>query len=103
MFSCFGHMIVVAVEEAFEPMLSDKRFQARRTEPECSAGACPPLPAPAGDKPLHYGAGYRHVTRTARGNAHLPRANLLRTVLPHEPLLDAPSPWTERRPGGEVR
>jgi len=62
-------------------MLSDKRFQARRTERKCSAGACPPLPAPAGDKPPHYRTGYQHVRGMTRGHAHLRRANFPRTVL----------------------
>ena len=62
-------------------MLCDNRFRARRTERKCSAGACPPLPAPAGDKPLHYRTGYEQVRGMARGRAHLPRAEFPRTVL----------------------
>ena len=80
-------------------MLSDKGSQGSRAERKCSAGACPPLPAPAGDKPLHYRTGYQHVRAMARGHAHLPQANFPRTVLGHLLPYGFPSPEYHRQQG----
>ena len=61
-------------------ILSDKSLCARHAERKCSAGACPPLPAPGGEA-LHYTTSCQHVREMARGHAHLPRANFPQTVL----------------------